>query len=129
MLNLVYCVLRQPAFFLLTIGYITFQYIGIFPVFYLVDLLLIGNLVWFFAENWSNPVFRRTLMHGTSCLSFMIIILGFYGTPARTWVIWVAFVALAVNFTFMVYSSKYNSNEFIKASQIVQFLSRFKSLF
>ena len=128
MLNLVLAILRHPAFFIFSIAYLGLQYIGVFPVFLALDLLLIGNFVWFFIENRSNPVFRRTLSHGITALSFMIIILSFYGTSFSAWAVWIAFIALAVNFSFMVYSSKYNSKEYIKASKIVLFLSRFKRL-
>lgn len=128
MFNLVYGVLRQPAFFILSIVYLALQYIGVFSVSYVIDLLLIGNFVWFFVENWKNPVFRRTLSHGTSVLSFMIIIFKCYGANFSTWTVCIAYFAFVVNLAFMVYSSKYNSENFIKASKIVLLFNRFKRL-
>jgi hypothetical protein len=128
MFNFVYAVLREPAFFILSFVYLAVQYFGIFPVFYIIDILLIGNVVWFFAENWKNPVFQRTFSHGTSFLSFMIIISKCYGANFSAWTVCIAYFALVVNFGFMVYSSKYNSENFIKASKIVLLLNRFKRL-
>ena len=130
MSEIVIVVLRHPAFFIISIVYLALQYIGVFPVFYILDALLIGNFVWFFVENWRNPVFQRTLKHGISALSFIIIILNFhFAEHFSTMTVIIAFIAFSVNLTFMVYSSKSNTDNFIQASRIVLFLNRFKRIF
>ena len=130
MLDLALAILRHPAFYVFSIVYLWLQYIGVFPVFLTLDFLLIGNFAWFFIENWSNPVFQRTLKHGISALSFMIIILNFhFAEHFSTMTVIIAFIAFSVNLTFMVYSSKSNSDNFIQASRIVLFLNRFKRIF
>lgn len=123
-------VLRLPAFFIMSLVYLALQYIGVFPVFYILDILLIGNFVWFFVENWRNPVFQRTLKHGIPALSFLIIIHNFYfAEHFSTIIVLIAFIAFSLNFILMAYSSKSNSDNFIKASRIGLFLSRFKRIF
>lgn len=130
MSEIVIGVLRHPAFFIISIVYLALQYIGVFPVFYILDALLIGNFVLFFIENRSNAVFQRVLKHGLSALSFLVIIYNFYfAENFSTIIVLIAFIAFSLNFILMAYSSKSNSDNFIKASRIVLFLSRFKRIF
>ena len=117
MSEIVIGVLRHPAFFITSIVYLALQYIGVFPVFY-------------FIENRSNAVFQRVLKHGLSALSFLVIIYNFYfAENFSTIIVLIAFIAFSLNFILMAYSSKSNSDNFIKASRIVLFLSRFKRIF